>query len=61
MPSVNNPDIIFLGGLEAIGEDTTSEPMNVPIIAKEHVMHVGLGMVVGAVLGVIGTYIAVKR
>jgi hypothetical protein len=70
MASINNPDIIILGGLDDFVPTTetaadisvhTAEPTKSTNITEIQRMYFGLGAVVGAVLGIIGTYIAVKK
>lgn len=59
MASINNPDIIILGGLDDLGQTEPDPNPAVPVI-DERIKHFGLGAVVGVVLGAIVTYIAVK-
>lgn len=61
MASINNPDIIILGGLDDLGQTEPDPEPAAPVIDEEKIKNFGLGAVVGVVLGAIVTYIAVKR
>jgi hypothetical protein len=65
--SINNPDIIILGGLDDVVTTETAAdisiqtpPPEVDVITLKK-QYFAIGAVVGAVLGAIGTYIAVQR